>query len=106
MKIKPNRESVMRALVLCAIDGSIERCIKEGCPYLGGSEEVCCIDNLMRDTLDLLKDRAKDYIEWSKQIGVHTCATCKRRDCDCPIENEYALPMDGYCHLWNGRPIE
>lgn len=102
-----NRWNVIRALELCTFDGTIERCIKEGCPYLGGNGVGYCIDNLMRDALELLKDRTKDYIEWTKQVGAHTCATCRRRDCDCPIENEYALPMDGYCHLWDGgKPNE
>jgi len=102
-----NRENVIRALELCTFDGTIEHCIKESCPYLGGNGVGYCIDNLMRDALELLKDRTKDYVEWAKQVGVHTCATCRRRDCDCPIENEYALPMDGYCHLWDGgKPNE
>lgn len=101
------REKVIKGLELCTFDGTIENCIKEGCPYLGGDDvERCCIDNLMRDALGLLKDRTEDYVEWTKQVGAHTCATCKRRDCDCPIENEYALPADGYCHLWNGRITE
>ena len=100
------RERVIRGLELCVSDGSINRCIREGCPYVGGNEAGNCIDNLMHDALELLKDRTKDYVEWAKQVGAHTCATCKRRDCDCPIENEYALPMDGYCHLWNGGKLD
>ena len=102
-----NRGNVIRALELCTSDCTIERCVKEGCPYLVGNGVGYCIDNLMRDALELLKDRTKDYVEWAKQDGVHTCATCIRRDCNCPIENEYALPMDGYCHLWEvGKPNE
>lgn len=58
------------------------------------------------DAYELLIDRTYDYVEWSKQIGVHTCATCDRMDCDCPIENEYALPMDGYCHLWSEKEVK
>ena len=98
------REDVIKGLELCT-STSIGECL-EKCPYAGGNESGYCIENVMVDALALLKDRTKDYIEWSKQVGVHTCATCKRRDCDCPIENEYALPMDGFCHLWNGRPTE
>lgn len=37
----------------------------------------------------------------------HTCQTCARSsdNCEhtttrCPIEEHYALPKDGYCHLW------
>jgi hypothetical protein len=37
----------------------------------------------------------------------HTCHTCDRSsdNCEhtttrCPIEEHYALPKDGYCHLW------
>lgn len=49
-----------------------------------------------------------DYKKWSEEIGVHTCATCIRKcefcdgSTDCPIEHYYALPLDGYCHLWKG----
>lgn len=101
-----DRDRVINILELCISEESIDKCIEENCPYLGGSDAGNCIDNLMRDAHAILKDRTQDYIEWAKQVGAHTCATCKRRDCDCPIENEYALPMDGYCHLWNGRKTE
>ena len=41
------------------------------------------------------------------EIQKHTCHTCDRSsdNCEhtttrCPIEEHYALPKDGYCHLW------
>ena len=41
------------------------------------------------------------------EIQKHTCQTCARcsDNCEhtttrCPIEEHYALPKDGYCHLW------
>lgn len=49
------REKVIKGLELCTFDGTIENCIKEGCPYLGGNGVGYCIDNLMRDALALLK---------------------------------------------------
>ena len=40
----------------------------------------------------------------------HTCQTCARSsdNCEhtttrCPIEEHYALPKDGYCHLWEEK---
>ena len=43
----------------------------------------------------------------------HTCVTCGRTVNNggwyedgrtrCPIEEHYALPKDGYCHLWEKR---
>ena len=95
-----DREGIIAALELCT-SAHMGECLQK-CPYAGGNESGTCIEAVMADALALMKDRTKDYNEWSKQVGVHTCATCKRRDCDCPIENEYALPMDGYCHLWGG----
>ena len=94
------REKVIRGLECCATN-EVSNCI--GCPYLGCTPEHYCFGKMANDALELMNDRTKDYCEWAKQVGAHTCATCKRRDCDCPIENEYALPMDGYCHLWDGR---
>ena len=92
-------------------DKDCEHCIygikmgrRWGCDFIG----------LCEDALELLKAKANDidyvtgerFKKWAENVGAHFCATCKRRDCDCPIENEYALPLDGYCHLWNGRPTE
>ena len=66
---------------------------------------VVKVDNL-DEVLELLKNRSRDYEVWAKEIGVHTCVNCKRYysateyGTDCPIMNVYAIPKDGYCHLW------
>ena len=102
-----DREKVIKGLECCSrtISKPLED-LCNSCPY-NMDEDSTCITILTTDALELLKDRTKDYIEWSKQVGVHTCATCRRRDYDCQIENDYVLPMDGFCHLWwNGRPTE
>lgn len=67
------------------------------------SKERCWLLDMYDAAIKLLTDRAVDYLAWATDIGVHTCATCKRRYCDCPIENYYVVPMDGYCHLWDGK---
>ena len=76
------------------------------CPYheepTEEKEEYCGRTELFKDVLTLLDERALDYEAWSKEIGVNTCATCKHRDRDCPIESTYVIPLDGYCHLWEG----
>ena len=93
-----DREKVLRGLECCARE-DIGDC--DNCPYESINGPHCDIE-MMRDAIALLKDRVADYEAWAREIGVHTCATCSRRDCDCPIENQYSLPSDGYCHLWEG----
>lgn len=51
----------------------------------------------------------------SAQPGQHTCVNCGRTvnnggwyadgGTRCPIEEHYALPKDGYCHLWEKRNV-
>ena len=78
----------------------------EDCPY---TDDPGC-DDLKKDALALLTDRAADYVQWAKEIGVHTCATCEKASDNredgtsaCPIEAAYALPRDGFCHLWSDK---
>lgn len=61
----------------------------------------------VNDALDLLNDRVKDYEAWAKEVGVNTCTNCahasdNRTDgkSTCPIEHNFALVKDGYCHLF------
>ena len=96
------REEIIKALEICTSQDDIERCIADSCPYLGGSTEGTCIDNLLRDVFKLVRKQEEHFSKWANDIGAHFCTTCTRKDCDCPIENEYALPRDGYCHLWDG----
>ena len=52
------------------------------------------------------------YEAWAKENGIHVCASCKRNadniayGTDCPIQEHYTLPKDGYCHLWKGEKEE
>ena len=51
----------------------------------------------------------------STQPEQHTCVNCGRTvnnggwyadgGTRCPIEEHYALPKDGYCHLWEERNV-
>ncbi len=85
----------------------------DGCEYYKNWIVGCDSIRIARDALELLKDRTDDYRKWADEIGAHTCATCSRRSenfdterTDCPIEHFYAVPEDGYCHLWEGRKRE
>lgn len=85
----------------------LETCLTASCR---GKSGYCPIpDEIwgnLDEVLELLKDRSRDYETWAKEIGVHTCVNCKRYysateySTDCPIMNVYAVPKDGYCHLW------
>lgn len=61
----------------------------------------------MIDALELLKDRTKDYEAWAKEIGADTCVNCRHASWNrndgtstCPIEHNFALVKDGFCHLF------
>ena len=49
------------------------------------------------------------YETWARENKKHVCAACGRNaDClangtACPIQEHYALPKDGFCHLWEER---
>ena len=63
------------------------------------------------------EDRAIDHFKRlpSAQPEQHTCVNCGRTvnnggwyadgGTRCPIEEHYALPKDGYCHLWEKRDV-
>ena len=75
------------------------------CEYTMGL--YCRKDKLIAETLELLKDRTKDYEAWAKAIGVDTCVNCRHASFNrndgkstCPIEHNFALVKDGYCHLF------
>lgn len=58
------------------------------------------------EMLCMLENREKHFSEWAKKNEAHVCATCGRASSNrdfgtaCPIEDHYALPLDGHCHLW------
>jgi hypothetical protein len=89
------REGIIDQLVAMA------RNIEKG----DGMLHLCSGVDLMaiRGAAEILQTRVKDYQAWAAEIGVHTCTNCKRAGERCPINNYYALPEDGYCHLWEGK---
>ena len=101
-----DREKVIRGLKACLIDGC------DACPYYeegvpdSDYHGKCYRMRMYADVLNLIEHREKDYEAWAKDIGAHTCVTCDRRDYNCPIESTYAIPRDGYCHLWQGMSVE
>lgn len=49
------------------------------------------------------------FSKWARKNDEHVCASCTRNidnnpkhQCECPIQRHFALPLDGYCHLWRG----
>ena len=50
-------EKVIKALEICVGENDFSVCIEEKCPYIGGSENGCCITNLERDVLALMKEK-------------------------------------------------
>ena len=75
------------------------------------------------DAVDKLSDEPIGYLEAAIDALVdlpsaqpeRTCVNCGRTANNggwyadggtrCPIEEHYALPKDGYCHLWEKRNI-
>ena len=65
-------------------------------------------------SLDVISDYLKKYFLPSAQPE-RTCVNCGRTANNggwyadggtrCPIEEHYALPKDGYCHLWEKRNV-
>ena len=55
------------------------------------------------------------FVEMPSAQPEHTCVNCGRTANNggwyadgrtrCPIEEHYALPKDGYCHLWEKRNV-
>ena len=90
-----DREKVLKGLEQCQEwNGNCWHC-----PYHDKIDISECTANLCKDALALLKEHGK-----------HTCATCKNNSQNrnngitmCPIEEVYVIPLDGYCHLWEGR---
>lgn len=58
------------------------------------------------EMLGMLENREQHFEEWAKRNCAHVCATCGRASSNldhatrCPIEEHYAVPLDGHCHLW------
>ena len=105
-----DREKVVNGVEHC-FHGQ-ECCGDVECPYyIEHLSDSCCLEecqeNLKADVLAILKDRTKDYEAWAKEIGADTCVNCRHASFNrndgkstCPIEHNFALVKDGYCHLF------
>jgi ferredoxin-thioredoxin reductase catalytic subunit len=93
----PDREKVIKWLE------SLKEYFHELYSYTVEADDERMIDN----AIALMKDRTKDYEAWAKEIGVDTCVNCRHASFNrndgkstCPIEHNFALVKDGYCHLF------
>ena len=88
-----------------------EKVIKEFELFIKEFHPACTSEgvelDMFREVLALLKDRTKDYEAWAKEIGVDTCVNCRHASFNrndgkstCPIEHNFALVKDGFCHLF------
>jgi hypothetical protein len=69
----------------------------------------CFYNTIIQNDIDALKGLP------SAQPEQHTCVNCGRTINNggwyadgrtrCPIEEHYALPKDGFCHLWEKRNV-
>ena len=79
-------------------------------------------DTISREAAVEVMRKAKDKSELHRMLlqlpsaqPEHTCVNCGRTANNggwyadggtrCPIEEHYALPKDGYCHLWEKRNV-
>ena len=108
----------------------MDKCEKLQLPPANNSEIPNSSDTISRQAaIDLLKQMRKDgdMIPWEgKDVFARirklpsaqperTCVNCGRTVNNggwyadgrtrCPIEEHYALPKDGYCHLWEKRNV-
>lgn len=75
---------------------------------VGGEENAKTVENYLNRVLDKIKCLPSVQPE-------RTCVNCGRTmnnggwyadgGTRCPIEEHYALPKDGYCHLWEKRNV-
>lgn len=75
-----DREKVIKALEICVGETDFSVCVEEQCPYIGGSKNGCCITNLERDALALLKEQESEakWIYGEDKTGVDGwyCSEC------------------------------
>lgn len=104
-------DCVSRQAAIDTLDGQIEQCDKA----LGS------FDISMKDEYAVKVERAsltayKEQLEYLPSVQPErTCVNCGRTvnnggwyadgGTRCPIEEHYALPKDGYCHLWEKRNV-
>lgn len=64
------------------------------------------------EMLGMLENREQHFAKWAMLNCAHVCATCGRNSAHldhatrCPIEEHYAVPLDGHCHLWEAMKLE
>ena len=71
---------------------------------------ICLSDHIKQaiETIEQFQNNVEEKCkEWLKVKGkCPTCARCsdnREHTTTCPIEEHYALPLDGYCHLYEEK---
>jgi hypothetical protein len=102
---------ISRQAAIDALNEQIEQCDKA----------LSSFDIFMKDAYAVKVERAtlvayKEQLEFLPSVQPErTCVNCGRTANNggwyadgrtrCPIEEHYALPKDGYCHLWEKRNV-
>lgn len=71
-----------------------------GCPYKSRRRDGSCINGLLAEAADAIEKLSKERIEGTCQTCARSSDMCGGNITQCPIEEHYALPLDGYCHLY------
>ena len=106
-----NSDAISRQAAIDALDEQIEQCDKS----------LSSFDISLKDEYAVKVERAslvafRETLEYLPPAEPeHTCVNCGRTvnnggwyadgGTRCPIEEHYALPKDGYCHLWEKRNV-
>ena len=104
-------DCISRQAAIDALDEQIEQCDKSFSSF----------DISLKDEYAVKVERAslvafRETLEYLPPAEPeHTCVNCGRTANNggwyadggtrCPIEEHYALPKDGYCHLWEKRNV-
>ena len=104
-------DCISRQAAIDALDEQIEQCDKS----------LSSFDISLKDEYAVKVERAslvafRETLEYLPPAEPeHTCVNCGRTANNggwyadggtrCPIEEHYALPKDGYCHLWEKRNV-
>lgn len=84
----------------------LNRCYAEAA--IVTDEELMIVAREAVEAIEQLQNNAEEKCkEWLKVKGkCPTCARCsdnREHTTTCPIEEHYALPLDGYCHLYEEK---
>ena len=62
--------------------------------------EGSAVAKLYNEAADAIEELSKERIEGTCQTCARSSDMCGGNITQCPIEEHYALPLDGYCHLY------